>query len=69
MWAGCNEALNSPATVRLSVQQCPVLFQCSFLAFVVSNDVASNQKISKFFVSHMEESMTGLVGIIEFIKN
>jgi hypothetical protein len=37
--------------------------------FVNSNDVVSGQKISKFFVSHVEESMVGHVGVVEFIKS
>jgi hypothetical protein len=33
------------------------------------NDAVSDQKISKFFVSHMEDSMAGHVGVMEFIKS
>jgi hypothetical protein len=36
---------------------------------VNGNDAVSDQKISKFFVSHMEESMTGHMAMMEFIKN
>jgi hypothetical protein len=32
---------------------------------VNGNGAACDQKISKFFVSHMEESMAGHVGIME----
>jgi hypothetical protein len=36
---------------------------------VNGNDALSDQKISKFFVSHVEESMAGHVGVTEFIKS
>jgi hypothetical protein len=36
--------------------------QCTF-------DVVCGQKVSKFFVSHMEDSMAGHVSVMEFIKN
>jgi hypothetical protein len=35
---------------------------------VNGNDEVSD-KISKFFVSHVEESITGHLGIMEFIKS
>jgi hypothetical protein len=36
---------------------------------VNGNGGVCDQKISKFFVSHMEESMAGHMGVMEFIKN
>jgi hypothetical protein len=36
---------------------------------VNGNDAVSDQEISKFFVSHVEEYMARHVGVMEFIKN
>jgi hypothetical protein len=35
---------------------------------VNGNVAVCDQKISKFFVSHVEESMAGHMGVMEFIK-
>jgi hypothetical protein len=35
---------------------------------VNGNDAVSDEKISKFFVSQVEESMAGHMGVVEFTK-
>jgi hypothetical protein len=45
------------------------IFKLTPRTIVNDNEAVSDQKIPKFFVSHMEESMAVHVGIMEFIKN
>jgi hypothetical protein len=45
------------------------LIKSPFSRNVNSNAVVCDQKISKLFVSHMEESMARHMGVMEFIKS
>jgi hypothetical protein len=59
--------LSTYSVTELHSQPLPTpFFSCGL---VKDNDAVGGQKISKFFVSHVEESMAGHMGMMKFIKS